>query len=546
MKWFRNINYRLLVLSSLAVLQLSLLYACSEDEDNTVAVQYASRVAIVPQPVSVSYGSNDILLPYEISISTDIKENYYSLLQTTLYHVLGRDAEITSVHDEQAFIRVVQDDKLKAEEYKLNVDETGIRIVYASSQGLLWGIQTLRQIILQGVESASGINIPKITVFDRPKMEWRGFHIDVARHMFSLDYLKKVVDELSFYKINRLQMHLTDDQGWRIEIKKYPALISEGAWRKFDKYDLECIEKAKTDSSFAIDERFVRNGNEYGGYYTQEQLKEFIQYAADRGIDIIPEIDMPGHMSSAVKAFPHLSCRGGVGWGEEFSHPICAGKVQNYGMLKDIVTEVADLFPGQYFHLGADEVEKTSWKTCPDCQALIRNKNLEDTDDLQNYFVHEMADFIREKGKIPMAWDDAFYDKNPQQLVYTFWRDWKAEQVAEMTQRGFPVIFMEWGRFYLSAEPSDRLLKELYNFDFLPHFRGVVKRNIKGFQACVWTELIPNESKMGEHLFPSVLAFAELSWSQLADWDSFVNRLPVHLDHLKDVGMNYRTPDFLK
>ncbi|SFG16146.1 beta-N-acetylhexosaminidase [Prevotella sp. KH2C16] len=545
MKFVGKKNRRLLLLPVVAVLQLTILYACSDNDAGVGSATYASHVSIIPQPVSVVYGSSDIILPENVSISNSIAEIPSSLLKETLEEMLGSSGKISTVENGQAFIQAIEDNTITPEGYKLSINEEGIYLSYATSQGLLWGVQTLRQIILQGMKTTAGVNIPQLTILDNPKTEWRGFHIDVARHMFSMEFLKKLVDQLSLYKINRLQMHLTDDQGWRIEIKKYPALTTVGGWRHFDKYDMECLKKAKTDPSFAIDERFVRNGDEYGGYYTQNQLKDFIKYATERGLDVIPEIDMPGHFSSAIKAFPQLSCTGGTGWGEEFSNPICAGKTQNYDMLKDIISEVADLFPSEYFHLGADEVEKTAWKACKDCKELIQTQNLGDMDGLQNYFVHEMAEFVRSKGKKPMAWDDAFHAENPQQLLYTFWRDWKADQVGEMTQRGLSVVFMEWGHFYLSADPSDELLKELYNFDFLPNFRGVVRQNIKGYQTCVWTETIPNETKMGEHLFPSLQAFSELSWSQVADWSSFVNRLPVHLKHLENVGLSYRTPDFL-
>ncbi|GJG30989.1 hypothetical protein PRBRB14_18680 [Hallella multisaccharivorax DSM 17128] len=519
--------------------------ACTDNDSHESVGTYASHVDIIPQPVTMNYGQADMLLPSSVSLSTDFSDITAQLLKESLTKMVPQ-ATVTTAANEQAFIRTEKDNTLKEEAYKLVIADKSITISYASPQGMLWGVQTLRQILLQGKSSSAGLSLPLLSITDQPKNAWRAFHIDVVRHMFTMDYLKKLVDQLSFYKINRLQMHLTDDQGWRIEIKKYPSLTTIGGWRTFDKYDRECLQKAATDPSYTIDDRFIRNGNEYGGYYTQAQLKEFINYATQRGLEVIPEIDMPGHFSSAIKAFPELSCTGGTGWGEEFSNPICAGKTQNYAFLKDIISEVADLFPSKYFHIGADEVEKTSWKNCPDCQALIREKNLKDEDGLQNYFVHEMAAFVRSKGKEPMAWDDAFHETNPEQLLYTFWRDWKADEVGEMTQRGLPVIFMEWGHFYLSADPTDELLKELYNFDFQPKFKGVVRQNIKGYQACVWTEMIPNETKMGEHLFPSLQAFTELTWSRQADWGSFVNRLPWHLKFLHDDGLTYRTPDFLK
>lgn len=162
-----------------------------------------------------------------------------------------------------------------------------------------------------------------VDIKDAPKYDWRGFHIDVVRHMFTVDYLKKVIDCLSFYKINKLHLHLTDDQGWRIEVKKYPLLTQEGSWRDFDEYDKRCVELSQQDYNYEIDPRFVRNGSQYGGHYTQEEMKGLVSYALERGIDIVPEIDMPGHFSAAIKVYPELSCTGEAGWGEEFSYPIC-------------------------------------------------------------------------------------------------------------------------------------------------------------------------------------------------------------------------------
>lgn len=537
--------YRGLLLTLIATLQLSIMYACADSDSHESTPTYASHVAIIPQPVAMEYGTTDMLLPKKITLSANLTPICGDLLKQSIVRMMT-GADITSADNAQAIVRTQKDNTLKTEEYKLAITDKDITLTYASEQGMLWAVQTLRQIILQGKADKRGLSLPRLTIDDKPKTAWRGFHIDVARHMFTMDYLKKLVDQLSFYKLNKLQLHLTDDQGWRIEIKKYPALTTQGAWRSFDKYDRECMQKAATDPSFAIDERFIRNGNEYGGYYTQAQLKDFIDYATQRGLDVIPEIDMPGHFSAAIKAFPQLSCNGGTGWGEEFSDPLCAGKTQNYSFLKDILSEVIDLFPSPYFHIGADEVEKKAWRNCPDCQALIRDKHLEDMDGLQNYFVKEMADFVRGKGKQPMAWDDAFHEKNPQPLLYTFWRDWKADQVGEMTQRGLPVIFMEWGHFYLSANPTDELLKELYNFEFQPRFKGIVRQNIKGYQACVWTEMIPNETKLGQHLFPSLQAFTELTWSQQPNWGSYVDRLPWHLKQLDNNGISYRRPDFLK
>lgn len=530
---------------SFAILFFFPVFSCSDDDKQEQNQAQMTRVSIIPLPISLTHGRYNIPIPAEVTISENITGIAAELLTETLNEI----AEVKgTVDNENAFIRVYIDNAIATEGYRISVEDSGCNIYYSTPIGLLWGIQTMRQILLQNTATADGAkSIPVLTLSDSPKKEWRGFHIDVARHMFTIDYLKKVVDCLSFYKINKLQLHLTDDQGWRIEIKKYPALTDVGAWREFDEYDKECTRLAETDKSYEIDSRFIRNGNEYGGYYTQDELKGLIDYATDRGIEVIPEIDMPGHFSSAIRAFPNLSCTGQAGWGEEFSYPVCAGKKENYPFFKDILDEVATLFPSSHFHIGGDEVEKDNWEKCPYCQGLIQSEGLGDTDGLQNYFIKEMANHVRNsKSKVVMAWDDAFISKDPQELLYTYWRDWMATQPAKITQQGYPMIFMEWGRFYLSADPSDELLQSLYEFEFEPQFKGIVKSNVLGFQACVWTEMIPNETKFGQHVFPSLQAFSELAWGSPRDWSDFTTRIPWHLKWLKNGGFETRTPEFAK
>ena len=521
------------------------LMACTQNDQPGNGNLPVTKVSIIPQPQSVQYGTSDILLPGSLTISEDITGISKTLLTETLSGITAGGTVATAPNAE-AFIRVSANSALAEEAYNISIGEKSVNLEYSTPKGMLWGIQTLRQILLQSSDQGNGRkSIPALELSDYPRTQWRGFHIDVSRHMFTLDFLKKLTDCLSFYKINKLRLHLNDDQGWRSEIKKYPQLTTIGGWREFDEYDLDCMERAKTDPDFTIDSRFIRNGNEYGGYYTQEELKGLIEYATERGLEVIPEIDMPGHFSSAIKAFPELSCTGQAGWGEEFSYPVCAGKTENYPFFKDIIDEVVALFPGEYMHIGADEVEKINWKECPRCQALIREKQLMNVDGLQNYFVKEMAGYVRSKGKKVIAWDDAFNKNDPQDLLYTYWRDWLPEQAADITQRGYKLVFMEWGRFYLSGSYSDDALKSLYEFTFEPQFPGIVTSNVAGFQACVWTEHIPNEKKLGQHVFPSLQAFTELVWSNRRDWESFKTRLPWHLQWLTRNGVHSRKPAFI-
>lgn len=464
-----------------------------------------SHVSIIPQPQSVVYGKENVPI---MAVSRH------------------------------------KDASLAEEAYKLDISNQGIHISYATDKGFKWAQRTLEQILLQQTEVDGVKTIPSLSISDAPHYAWRSFHLDVSRHMYHIDYLKKLIDCLAFYKINHLHLHLTDDQGWRIEIKKYPKLTQAGAWRAFDEYDYRCLRRAEKDKSFEIDPQFVRYGCLYGGYYTQRQMKQLVKYAAEKGINIIPEIDMPGHLSAAIRCYPDLQCHKTTGWGKEFSFPICVGREENYKMMKHILDEIMQIFPGPYIHIGADEVNKEPWEHCEKCQAMMRAHQLKDEEALCNYFVGQLADYVKSKGRTVVAWDDAYYAPDPHDFIYAYWRDWLPKSAATITGDGKKMVFTEWGHFYFSGRQSDRQLKTLYNYEPDEKFPGIVSDNMLGYQACVWTETIPNEIVLGHHVFPSLQAFAELAWSKQRDWDSFINRLPWHIRWIEKKGMSVRETQY--
>lgn len=486
----------LLLLSSLTVI------SCSTGRSGYPLTE----VSIIPQPQTMIYGESNVVVP-------PVKEK--------------------------------KDASLGEEEYRIDISARSIKVSYGSEQGLIWARHTLDQILLQQKDVDGRQTVPELTICDKPRYGWRSFHLDVARHMFPLDFLKTVIDCLSFYKINHFQLHLTDDQGWRIEIKKYPELTKEGAWRTFCGFDNRCIARSEKDPAFAIDTNYIRNTNEYGGYYTQEQLKELVEYALERGVEIIPEIDLPGHLTSAIKCYLSMQCNGETGWGTEFSYPICGGRDENVEFFKNVLDEVMEIFPGQYIHIGADEVNKVPWETCEACQKKIKDHNLSGVEELCNFFVGQIADYVKSKGRTVMAWDDAFYAKDPHDLIYTYWRDWIPESPALITNSGHKMVFMEWGHFYLSGRADDKHLEELYNFVPGTDFPGIKEENMLGYQACIWTEMIPNTTILGRHMFPSLQAFSELVWSENRSWESFTSRLPWHLQWVQSKGVSVRETQFL-
>lgn len=320
-------------------------------------------------------------------------------------------------------IKIQQD--LKPEAYKLQITNNRIEISASAEAGALYALQTLQQLYLL----SGGTKLPALTIQDNPSYSWRGAELDVARHFFSKEYLYKFIDLLASYKFNKLHLHLTDDQGWRIEIKKYPKLTQQGAWRQFNNQDLACLEKAKENPDFELPKEHLLTLNgkqEYGGYYTQKDIKDIITYATSRNIEVIPEIDMPGHMMVATTAYPELLLDGATsGWGKQFSVPINPCKESSYQFVEDVLKEVIDLFPSRYIHIGADEVEQTSWSKSTRCQNLMQQEKLNSLHDLQSYFVKRVNKYIQSKGKTAIGWDEILEGPSDPSMTVMYWRGWK-------------------------------------------------------------------------------------------------------------------------
>jgi hexosaminidase len=294
----------------------------------------------------------------------------------------------------------------KPEEYLLTVEKKKVTLTAGTAGGLFRGIQTLRQLFppqIFGTEPVESVKwlAPCVTVSDYPRFEWRGMHLDVSRHFFDKDYIKRYIDILAMHRMNVFHWHLVDDQGWRIEIKKYPKLTEVGAWR-VDREDKPW------------DSREPQKPGEkatYGGFYTQDEIREIVAYAAEKHITVVPEIEMPAHVGSALAAYPEYSCTGGPftvppGGVWPITDIYCAGKEETFAFLEDILTEVMELFPSEYIHIGGDEADKTEWKRCPDCQARIRNEGLKDEHELQSYFVKRIERFLNSRGRKLIGWDE--------------------------------------------------------------------------------------------------------------------------------------------
>ena len=341
--------------------------------------------------------------------------------------------------------------------------------------GMFRAIQTIRQLLPVHIEKpakpVASLTLPAVTIQDQPAYAWRGMHLDVSRHFYSIDYLKTFIDRLALYKFNTFHLHLTDDQGWRIEIKAYPKLTSIGGWRTFNNQDSVVLKRAVTNPDFDLPKQFIRQQDgqtQYGGFYTQTQMRDLIAYAAARHIDIVPEIDMPGHLSAAIKAYPFLSCTGQDGWGKTFSVPVCPCNEPTYTFMETVLSEIIALFPSQYVHIGADEVEKSTWAKTPACLELMKREKLNNVEELQSYFVHRIEQFVQSKGKKLMVWDDALEGGLKPSSTVMYWRSWVKNAPQKAAQNGNNVVMTPVSHLYFDSQPNIQSVENVYNLPVVP------------------------------------------------------------------------------
>ena len=392
------------------------------------------------------------------------------------------------------------------------------------------------------------MKIPAVEITDQPTYGWRGMHLDVSRHFFSVDYLKRFIDRMALYKLNRLHLHLTDDQGWRIQIKKYPELTEKGAWRTFDSNDSACMKLAKENPDFEIDSSHIihRDGKTlYGGFYTQDQMRDIIKYAAARHIEIIPELDMPGHMMAAIKIFPWLSCTGKPGQGEIFSVPLCPCKETTYEFAENVYKEIFALFPSKYVHIGGDEVDKSTWKNFADCEEIMQKEGLKNVDELQSYFNKRMENFFHKNGKEMIAWDDVLEGGVDSSVTIMYWRGWVPKAPVEAANNGNKVIMAPGNPLYFDQFPDKSSLYNVYHFDPIPkELNSRAAKNIIGIQACLWTERVPSEKRADFMTMPRMTAMAEVAWTGPSrDYSSYNDRLKSQYPRWEKMNIHYRIPD---
>ncbi len=501
-----------------------------------------------PQPFSVIPMPNDVTLS-EGSFDLSGQDFYAdaSLDQAShkaiadfwdqLYKVSGKKSTLGSEEAGQK-VRFIPNPNLGAEEYALNVNDKGVTVEASAFGGFFYAIQTLKQMLPAEIYGGKKVHadwvLPYVSILDAPRFDYRGIHLDPCRHFWSIEETKRYIDIAATYKLNRLHWHLTEDQGWRMEIKKYPKLTEVGAWRNGT-----CIGK-DFDSN---------DGIRYGGFYTQEQMREIVAYAAERNITVIPEVDLPGHMVAALAAYPELGCTGGpyevwTRWGVS-EDVLCVGKEETFTFLEDVLTEVMDIFPSEYIHIGGDECPKVRWENCPLCQARIKelglkaHGNITAEQELQCYVTARIQKFLNDHGRKIIGWDEILEGNLAEGATVMSWRG--TQGGIEAAKRGFDVIMTPNSHMYIDYYQSQERDKEplqigglvtvqkLYSYEPYEGMEPGTEDHILGVQANLWTEYITTPEFLEYMLLPRMCALSEVQWCN-ADRKDY-NRFDASLDH---------------
>lgn len=535
---------------------LIIIVIVSSCKDNTKTTDV---IQLIPMPNSIKVGQDslDISSGFKLNfadVTPEIENNLTTYLESTALNISDSGIEVKfSLNSPKNFNNLQNSNSSNCsnysnssdnpnksnnsdfldESYTLSVNKKGIEMGAASEAGLFYAIQTLIQLTEQNPEK-----LPFIEIADSPRFAYRGMHIDVSRHFFSLDFLKKQIDMMAHYKLNYFHWHLTDGPGWRIEIKQYPELTNIAAWRKHSLWKEWWASGRKYTNEVAP--------NAYGGYYTQEEAKELVDYAAKRHITIIPEIEMPGHSEEVLAVYPHLSCTGKPYTSSEF----CIGNEETFIFLENVLDEIMNIFPSKYIHIGGDEASKEHWKKCPKCQERIKNENLNDEAELQSYLIRRIEKYLHSKGRELIGWDEILEGGLEKSVIVMNWRDEKIG--IEAAQSGHKVIMTPGKYTYFNSYQSSPEkepeamggflpLENVYAFNPLPDTLSANDiENIWGVQGCLWTEYIPTEEHAEYMLYPRMLAFAEVAWTnpETKSWESFKYRVNQSIPILERKGYN--------
>lgn len=509
----------------------------------------AADVNIIPIPVKTQTLKGEFVLPQKVVIAyqTTDGKNIAQYMADKLKVSTGYEVRLSDKKG-NITIQITPSLKMAEEGYRLSVTAKGVTIKAKTANGAFYGMQSFMQLLPAQVESATKVEGVKwvaqcCNIEDAPRFGYRGFHLDPCRHFITVENVKKQLDLMSMFKVNTMHFHLTEDQGWRIEIKKYPKLTTIGSIR--------------TEG----------DGSSYGGYYTQEQIKEIVDYAAKRYITVIPEIDLPGHMMAAIAAYPNLSCKGEkwsprTVWGIE-DLVMCAGKEDMFNFLGDIFDEIVPLFPGKYFHIGGDECPKTSWKNCPTCQKRIKDEGLQAEgkhtaeERLQSYVIKRVEKMLEKRGRKIIGWDEILEGGLSENATVMSWRGTQGGIEAAMQKHdvimtpGSEGMYLDWYQGDSKIEPvtipsPPRYLSSTYNYNPVPDTIKTLglAHHILGVQCNNWSEYMYTNAKMEYMMYPRAVALSEIAWSPLnkKNFKDFCRRLDANSIRLDEHNITYHMP----
>lgn len=532
--------------TTLLLISIFLFISCTDK------LSIKSEIPIIPIPYEVKNNKNNFT--WDNATSIKISESNNDLEQCSQYfqQLLNKSSKspikiiAPNEADDNCIILSLSDDIDGDEAYILEVTNKSIEIKGKTGKGVFYGIQTLLQMMPAMVYEANGLpetfEIQGAMINDKPQFPYRGMHLDVSRNFMTTNEVKKYIDLISMFKFNTFHWHLTDGAGWRIEIKKYPLLTKKTAFR---------AQQTWKEFWFEGGRKFVDEGtpNSYGGYYTQDEIKDIVAYAKERYITIIPEIEMPAHSEEVFVAYPNLSCSNIPYKDSDF----CAGNDESFEFIENVLDEVMALFPSEYIHIGGDEAEKSAWKSCPKCQKRMKDENLKDLNELQSYFIKRVSEYLTKNKRKLIGWDEIIDGGLPTDATVMLWRD--PETAIKAANMGHDII-MTPGRFcYFDSYQDDPTtepeaiggylpLSKVYGFDLIPN--DSVASKFKGGQANIWTEYIPNFKQVEYMAFPRAIALSEVLWSDKKNrnWESFKKRLNNQLPRLDYLAVNYHKPSF--
>lgn len=515
------------------------------------------EISIVPQPVSLQRGSGYFQLDSHTRIVNasadpackDLSNMLLKLLDTPTGLNIQTAAKSSAGSGEIRLILNKSPEKEIGDEgYSLQVTTSAITITANKPKGLFYGVQTLMQLLPPDIESAEKVNgvqwrVPCVNILDYPRFGWRGLMLDVSRHFFSKEFVEAYIDEMAKYKFDVFHWHLTDDNGWRIEIKGLPALTQIGAWRvprtgRFGQFEAPQPGEKAT----------------YGGYYTQDDIREVVKYAQERYITIVPEVDVPAHSLALIAAYPNLSCtqqqypvNPGSDFYQKMDNALCVGNDSTYLILDKVFTQIAALFPGPYSHVGGDEAYKGFWKDCPKDQKVMADNHLKSLEELQSYFEKKIEKIILSKGKKMIGWDEILEGGLAPEATVMSWRG--IDGGIKAAKMNHHVVMSPWGSTYIDLYQGDPIvepatygmlrLRTCYDFDPVPD--GVDPQYILGGQANLWTESVPNERHAEYMTWPRALAISEAVWSpkDKRDWNGFIPRMEKQFQRLDAAHIKY-------